>query len=100
MEEVVGSSPIRSTLWKNAAASLRRSRFSADPPHAAGSRKSWRAPTPSVPRATIADRDGRVLGEDLAELLSVYNQQYPPLDLDGDGFVKGEDLAILLSNWG
>jgi hypothetical protein len=41
-----------------------------------------------------------VFGEDLAELLSMYNQQYPPLDLDGDGFVKGEDLAILLSNWG
>ena len=46
------------------------------------------------------NRDGRVFGEDLAELLSMYNQQYPPLDLDGDGFVKGEDLAILLSNWG
>lgn len=46
------------------------------------------------------NRDGRVFGEDLAELLSMYNQQYPPLDLDGDGFVKGEDLAILLGNWG
>ncbi|MFM2164373.1 MAG: hypothetical protein RL325_810, partial [Planctomycetota bacterium] len=45
-------------------------------------------------------RDGHVTGEDLAEMLYMYNQQYPPYDLDQDGFVKGEDLAILLVHWG
>ena len=44
--------------------------------------------------------DGHVTGEDLAEMLYMYNQQYPPYDLDQDGFVKGEDLAILLVHWG
>ena len=46
------------------------------------------------------NRDGHVTGEDLAEMLQMYNAVYPPYDLDHDGMVKGEDLAILLSNWG
>lgn len=46
------------------------------------------------------NRDGHVTGSDLAELLQMFGEDYPPYDLDHDGFVKGEDLAILLSNWG
>ncbi len=46
------------------------------------------------------NRDGHVAGDDLAELLAMFGQAYPPYDLNQDGMAQGEDLAILLSNWG
>ena len=44
--------------------------------------------------------DGRVLGDDLGELVQMFGQFYPPFDLDQDGAVGGGDLAILLQHWG
>ena len=44
--------------------------------------------------------DNHVTGEDLTEILQLYNSENCDHDLDQDGWVKGEDLTILLSNWG
>ena len=44
--------------------------------------------------------DGHVTGEDLSELLQLYNMENCDHDIDQDGWVKGEDLTILLGNWG
>lgn len=61
-----------------------------------------------VPIATVPvtyklgdyNQDGFVNGDDLSQLLTTFNTNYPPYDLNHDGWVRGEDLAILLQNWG
>jgi hypothetical protein len=61
-----------------------------------------------VPIATVPvtyklgdyNQDGFVNGDDLSQLLTTFNMNYPPYDLNHDGWVRGEDLAILLQNWG
>ena len=45
------------------------------------------------------DRDGRVQGNDLAELLAVWGTMNPGYDLDGDQIVTGFELGFLLAAW-
>lgn len=45
------------------------------------------------------DRDGRVQGNDLAELLAVWGTMNPGYDLDGDQIVTGVELGFLLAAW-
>jgi hypothetical protein len=44
------------------------------------------------------DRDGSVIGSDLAILLSSWGEAAN--DLNADGTVDGADLALLLGSWG
>ena len=47
------------------------------------------------------DLNGIVGSQDLAALLSVWNDPEPPYgDLNHDGVIGSQDLAVLLSRWG
>lgn len=46
------------------------------------------------------DGDDCVDGEDLAELLAYWGEEWSIADLTRDGETNGEDLAVLLANWG
>ena len=46
------------------------------------------------------NKDGKVNGLDLAQLIGAWGTYDELTDINGDGKVDGEDLAKLLSNWG
>lgn len=56
--------------------------------------------TYTPPGAPVGDLngDGRVNGQDLANLLSAWGGS-GPADLNGNGSVEGGDIALLLANW-
>jgi len=45
------------------------------------------------------NRDTRITGYELAEVLNAWADFYPPYDLDGSGLIDAGDLAIILGAW-
>ncbi len=53
-----------------------------------------------APCAGDLNNDGVTNGEDLAQMLAVWNTNNAIADLNSDGVVDGADLAALLATWG
>ena len=100
LQAQIGNAPSRTTWSANILTALGQPLEFAIDATVPAQRALGVATVPQLFKAGDYNRDGHVTGEDLAELLAMFNTSYPPDDLDQDGWVKGEDLAILLGNWG
>jgi len=45
------------------------------------------------------DRDNRITGYELAEILNTWGEFYPPYDLNDSGLIDAGDLSVILSAW-